>query len=138
MFERVHPLKQTPRGPRPFPTLYWLVDPTLLRAISDLERRGSIAGFAARVGSEPAFAAAVERDHRRYAARRWALLSPAERRLAEAAGFAAALRDRGVGGAGDPAAVKCLHAHAAHALADRAAGEAPNAIGAEVLHACGA
>ena len=137
VFERVFPIKETPKGPRPFPTLYWLLDPALLHAISDLERRGAIASFAERVAADPAFAAAVRRDHRRYAAERWALLSGADRLRVAAAGFTAALRDRGVGGAGDDAAVKCLHAHAAHALADRAAGREPNAIGAEVLDAVG-
>ena len=137
-FERVHPLRETRRGPRPFPTLYWLRDPALLHAISDLERRGAIAGYAERIAADPVFRATVATDHARYAAERWALLTDADRARCAALGFTAALRDRGVAGAADPAAVKCLHAHAAHALADRAAGRPENAIGAEVLGRLGA
>lgn len=132
-FERVFPLKQTAAGPRPFPTLYWLTAPDLLRAISDLERRGRIAELVARVEADAAFRAAVASDHRRYARERWALLDAPARERVAAHGFTAALRDRGVGGAAHPEAVKCLHAHAAHALADRAADRPQNVIGAEVL-----
>ncbi len=136
-FERVHPLKQTKNGPRPFPTLFWLTDPVLLRAVSDLERLGAIAGFIERVGTDGGFRTSVAADHARYAAERWSLLGAAARATVEELGFTAALRDRGVGGASNPEAVKCLHAHAAHALADRAASRAENVIGAEVLQRCG-
>lgn len=132
-FERVCPLKQTAHGPRPFPTLYWLRDPALIHALSDLERRGTIAELVARVQSDQAFRDAVRGDHARYAAERWSLLGEGGRAEAERLGFAAALRDRGVGGAACHTAVKCLHAHAAHALADRAAGRTENVIGAEAI-----
>ena len=135
-FERVHPLRDTRRGPRPFPTLFWLTDPGLLHAISDLERRGAIAGFARRIGADAGFRAAVAADHERYAAERWKRLTLDEQVAVETLGFTAALRHRGVGGAAHPEAVKCLHAHAAHALADRAARRPENVIGAEVLERC--
>ena len=101
-FERVHPLKETKNGPRPFPTLYWLTDPALLRAVSDLERLGAIAGFIERVGTDSGFRSSVAADHARYAAERWGLLDDAARIVVAESGFAVALRDRGVGGAATP------------------------------------
>jgi hypothetical protein len=48
------------------------------------------------------------------------------------------LRERGVGGVADFTKIKCLHAHVAHALADRAAGsDVVNHVGQSTLHTLG-
>jgi hypothetical protein len=95
--------------------------------VSDLERQGWIALFEQRIAEDADFRERVHDDHRRYAVRRWSLLSSAEVSICEQAGFVEALRDRGVGGTACFDHVKCLHAHVAHSLADR------NTIGRAVL-----
>jgi len=120
-FESVYPLRRG-RGGRlePFPTRYWLTDPGLCHALADLERRGTIRAVEADARRDRALLAALADDHARYAAARWAALTPGDRAAAEAAGLAGAVRDRGVGGVADFTTVKCLHAHVAHHLADPA------------------
>lgn len=102
--------------------------------MADLERQGWVKRLETLVEQDETFAAAVAADHGRYAAARWALLSEAQLEAIEALGWTAALRDVGVGGVADASRIKCLHAHVAHALADRAAGaERVNVVGAWAL-----
>ncbi|MEM1444849.1 MAG: DUF501 domain-containing protein [Planctomycetota bacterium] len=134
----VHPLKQIGDRVEPFPTMLWLRDGGLHRSIADLERRGSIKQLERRVVDDQAFAAALSADHRRYAAARWAMLDAEQREFVAEQGWVEALRDRGVGGVADFTKVKCLHAHVAHALTDRAAGsDVVNAVGAWALERIG-
>ncbi len=79
----------------PMPTRFWLVDPDLRAAVSNLEAEGGVRAAAAAV--DPA---RLARAHERYAAARDALI-PAGRTGPRPTG--------GVGGA--RAGVKCLHAH---------------------------
>ncbi|MEM8781295.1 MAG: DUF501 domain-containing protein [Planctomycetota bacterium] len=133
-FEVVHPLGGVDGKGEPFPTLYWLCDEALRRAVADLERCGWIKRLEEKARADAAFAAALAADHRRYAAARWAMLDKDQRAACEGRGWGAALRDRGVGGVADFTKVKCLHAHVAHALADRASdSEVVNAVGAWAL-----
>ncbi len=108
----VEDLPYDPAG-RPFPTLFYCTCPTLVAAVSALESAGGVAAFETRLEREPdlpdSLAAAV-----RYTRRR-------RRDLVRRRGLAtldagASLRT-GVGGVADPRRLKCLHAHAAHALA---------------------
>ncbi len=85
----------------PMPTRYWLVDPDLCRAVSQLESAGGVR--AAKAAVDPAELAAA---HRAYAAERDAALRPAH----------SGPRPHG-GVGGTRAGVKCLHAHYAHHLA---------------------
>jgi hypothetical protein len=85
----------------PLPTAYWLVDPTLYRAVSRLEAEGGVR--AARAEIDPDAIAAV---HARYAAERDRAI-PADRPGPRPFG--------GVGGT--RVGVKCLHAHYAYWLA---------------------
>ncbi len=85
----------------PMPTRWWLVDPDLLRRVSQLESTGGIRRANAEVPED-----AVAHAHRRYAQERNDLISP------EHAG------PRPSGGvAGTRIGVKCLHAHYAWFLA---------------------
>ncbi len=101
----------------PFPTLYWLTCPVLLKRASMLESAGwmqEITGELERSGTLRArFAASIER----YRARR----DEHER-----------IEDSGSTPGGGPDRVKCLHAHLAHQLAG---GENP--VGARTLAATG-
>ena len=99
----------------PFPTLFYATCPTLVQALSRLEDGGGVREWSARVGREPELLASL-RDAERYERRR---------RRTLAARCAATPRDGGaslaLGVAGvrrrDRTDLKCLHAHAAHALA---------------------
>ena len=98
---------------RPFPTLFYLTCPTLVAAVSRLESDGGVQAWSARLPAEPALARAVA-----------AAATAARRRRRELVGrYALTMVDggasltAGVGGLGDVRAVKCLHAHVAHALA---------------------
>ncbi len=98
---------------RPFPTLFWATCPSLVAAVSLLESAGGVRRF-------EALAADDEQLHRSLLA---ATAYERRRRRALAARSAAPQRDggaslaTGIGGVARPAALKCLHAHAAHALA---------------------
>ncbi|MCX6371848.1 MAG: DUF501 domain-containing protein [Actinobacteria bacterium] len=100
-------------GGRPFPTLFYLTCPTLVAAVSRLESDGGVRAWCARTAAEPALARAVvaasssSRRRRRDLVRRYDL----------AMVDGGASLTAGVGGVGDVRAVKCLHAHVAHALA---------------------
>ncbi len=121
--QRMHPL----RAGKPFPTLYWLTDAPLDRAVAGLERLGWITRFEQRIAEDPAFRQVVHEDHKRYALERWSMLTLEEQADCAAQGYVEALRDRGVGGTANPDRVKCLHAHVAHALSSH------NTLGNAVL-----
>ena len=100
-------------GGRPFPTLFYLTCPTLVAALSRLESDGGVQAWSARLAAKPALARAVgaaasaARRRRRELVRRYDLAMVDD----------GASLTTGVGGVGDVRAVKCLHAHVAHALA---------------------
>ena len=101
----------------PFPTLFWLTCPLLVKRASRLESDGRMAlmteQLSADVRLKKRFSAAIAR----YRTRR-AELEPIE--------------DAGAPPGGGPDRVKCLHAHLAQQLADP-----PNPIGAQTLAAAG-
>jgi hypothetical protein len=107
----VEDLPYDDRG-RPFPTLFYATCPTLVAAVGALESAGGVRRLAALL-DDPLIAAglraavAYERRRRATLARRYGLP------MLDAG---VALRT-GIGGVADHRAVKCLHAHAAHALA---------------------
>lgn len=88
-------LRNAPRDlrGRPFPTREWLLDRRLHVAVSRLEAEGGVRALE----SDPGMAPHLADAHRRHA-----VLHDGYR----------------VAGAGDPAHVKCLHAHLAFALAE--------------------
>ena len=100
----------------PFPTLFYLTCPRLVSAIGTLEASGLMREMTERLRADPTLAAAYERAHEAYLARREALGSVPE--------------IAGVSAGGMPARVKCLHVLAGQALAE---GEGVNPLGDEVL-----
>jgi hypothetical protein len=108
---------------KPFPTLFWLVDPELNYRIDAEEAGGLIARLQARVDSDLGLQQAMQRDHRDYIALRAGYLSAATRAQLEARGFTDALTRRGIGGIADFSRIRCLHTwYAAHLVV-------PNTIG---------
>ncbi len=98
----------------PFPTLYYLTCPRAASAIGRLESSGVMREMTARLRSDDELAAAYQRAHDSYLARRDAI---------EPLGTA-------VTAGGMPTRVKCLHVLVAHALA---AGPGVNPLGDEAL-----
>jgi hypothetical protein len=114
----------------PFPTRYWLTCPLAHRRLARIEAQGGVRAAQAKVDADPAFKAALEAAHARYARDRDA--APYGERPAGKALYgerpAGGHRPRG-GVGGSSGGVKCLHAH----YADFAAGN-DNPIGRD-LHA---
>lgn len=82
----------------PFPTMYWLTCPWLVQAIDRIEAAGGVRRYSEAASADPRLARSLARAN-------------AEQRK---------LRpelDAGIGGSRRPGSVKCLHAHAAFALA---------------------
>ncbi len=109
-----HPID--PEG-HPFPTLFWLTCPVLVRRISHQEAAGRMAELGGRLERDARFKRRFASAIARYRARR---------------DTHAHIRDAGVPPGGGPDRVKCLHAHAAHELADP-----PNPVGALALESAG-
>lgn len=95
----------------PFPTTYYLTCRHLVAALSRLEAAGGVERWSEAVAADPELAASLERATRDQADARRALALGATGRDG---GASLAL---GIGGSHNPRQLKCLHAHAAYALA---------------------
>lgn len=98
---------------RPFPTLFYATCPTLVAAVGAVESGGGVRRFAERLRDEDDLARSVTA----------AVGYARRRRRALAAAYGLSMLDggaslhTGIGGVADARTLKCLHAHAAHALA---------------------
>jgi hypothetical protein len=104
----------------PFPTTFYLTCPRAASRIGSLEGSGLMREMEARLGEDPALAAAYAAAHARYLAARGELGSVPE--------------IDGVSAGGMPDRVKCLHVLAAQSLAQ---GRGVNPLGDEVLDELG-
>ncbi|HEY2937830.1 MAG TPA: DUF501 domain-containing protein [Gaiellaceae bacterium] len=91
----------------PFPTTYYLTCPHLVARIARLEAAGGVEEWTARTREEGELAESLARANDEQRALRREL----------AAGREHPSLELGVGGAGRDGSLKCLHAHAAYALA---------------------
>ncbi len=108
---------------KPFPTLYWLIDPDLCLRIDREEARGRIAELQARVDADPKLLQAMAEDHRRHIAHRESFLGATERALLEERGQWDALATRGIGGIADFSRIRCLHTwYASHLVQENTIG----------------
>ena len=94
---------------RPFPTLFWLVDPALCYRIDRSEAGGLIKQFQQRIDRESKLQSDMRDDHEAYIALREKCMRPEIRQRLEALGFSKALVTKGVGGIGDFTRIRCLH-----------------------------
>jgi uncharacterized protein len=85
-------------GGEPFPTTFYLTCPWLVAAVSRVEAAGGVERFSQAAAEDPALGASLER-------------ADAEQRRIRPE------LDVGIAGTHDPSKLKCLHAHAAFALA---------------------
>ena len=95
----------------PFPTTYYLTCPHLVAAIARLEAAGGVERWSEEVERDPELAADLERAT---AEQRRIRRELADGRVGRDGGSSLEL---GIGGSGNPRRLKCLHAHAAYALA---------------------
>lgn len=100
---------------KPFPTLFWLVDPDLCYRIDRAEAGGLIKRLQRRVDADAALQAALREDNLAHIRLRDSYLDDATRRRLDALGFAGVLEHKGIGGIGDFCRIRCLHTwYAAH------------------------
>jgi uncharacterized protein len=99
------------RDGEPFPTTYYLTCPHLVAALARVEAAGGVERWSSAAEDDPALTAslAVATEEQRAVRRE---LAGARRGRDDGASL-----DLGIGGSGNPARLKCLHAHAAFALA---------------------
>jgi hypothetical protein len=112
-FGRPAVTEQSPYGPdgEPFPTTYYVTCRALVAAISRLEAAGGVERWTAEVAADPVLAdSRAEADEQSRRIRRGLADGTTGR-------DGGASLDLGVGGAGRTGSLKCLHAHAAYALA---------------------
>jgi hypothetical protein len=105
--------EQSPYSPdgEPFPTTYYVTCPYLVAAISRLEAAGGVERFTALADSDPELAAScAAADEEQARVRRELAAGTTGRDGGASLGL-------GVGGSGRGGSLKCLHAHAAFALA---------------------
>ena len=96
----------------PFPTMYYLTCPALVAAVARVEAAGGVERWSDAVEHEPELAADLARataEQRRL--RRELAAGPTGR-------DGGSSLDLGIGGSANPRRLKCLHAHAAYALAN--------------------
>lgn len=95
----------------PFPTTYYLTCPHLVAAIARVEAAGGVERWRAAATRQPELAASLERAN--------AIQRELRRELAggHAGPDGGASLELGIGGSACPSRLKCLHAHAAFALA---------------------
>lgn len=95
----------------PFPTTYYLTCPQLVAAVARLEAGGGVERWSEQVSRDPELAADLERA------------TDEQRRIRHELAAGRTGRDHGsslelgIGGSANPRRLKCLHAHAAYALA---------------------
>jgi uncharacterized protein len=97
----------------PFPTLFWLTCPVLIKRASRLESEGRMTELSEKLLRDDAMRGRLEEAIEQYLGRR---------------DSHEVLPDAGAPQGGGPDRVKCLHAHLAHELAD-----GPNPVGATTL-----
>lgn len=86
----------------PFPTLYWLTCPILVKRVSGLEADGAMADLTERLAEDGALRSRLAEAIDRYRKRR---------------ATHGSIEESGGPPGGGPERVKCLHAHAAHEVA---------------------
>lgn len=100
---------------KPFPTLYWLVDPALNYRIDGDEARGLIAVLQSKLDDDAALQAAMSADHRQHIADRNRFMDDVQRARVAELGFTDVFETRGIGGIADFTRIRCLHTwYAAH------------------------
>lgn len=108
---------------KPFPTLFWLVDPQLCYRIDRVEAAGLIRQLQQRIDGEPALRERMAEDHRAHISLREQYMSARVRRRLAELGYVDVFANKGIGGIADFGRIRCLHTwYAAHLVV-------PNTVG---------
>lgn len=108
---------------KPFPTLFWLVDPDLSYRIDGEEATGLIARLQQQIDDDPQLQEQMAADHSRYIQLRRAFMSDTERERVESLGFTDVFEHKGIGGIADFTRIRCLHTwYAAHLVESNTVG----------------
>jgi uncharacterized protein len=99
------------RDGEPFPTTYYLTCPYLVAALARLEAAGGVERWSRAAEGDSTLVASLHAATEEQRSVRRELAGSRRGRDAGAS------LDLGIGGSGNPARLKCLHAHAAYALA---------------------
>jgi hypothetical protein len=117
---------------KPFPTVFWLIDPALCLAIDRLEAAGCIAKLQQVVNDSAELRAQMCIDHEKHRAVRAATMTLTERELLESSGMIEAFTSRGIGGIQGSDRIRCLHTwYAAHCVQSNAVGDMIDGLLAE-------
>ena len=108
---------------KPFPTLFWLLDPQLCYRIDQVEAAGLIKQLQQRIDADPQLQRTMVDDHRAYISLREGYMSALVRQRLDELGFGAVLATKGIGGIADFTRIRCLHTwYGAHLVV-------PNTVG---------
>ena len=108
---------------KPFPTMFWLLDPTLCYRIDRVEATGLIKQLQQRIDAEPGLQASMREDHQAHMALRDEYMSAAVRQRLAELGYTDVFCSKGIGGIADFTRIRCLHTwYAAHLVE-------PNTVG---------
>jgi len=109
---------------KPFPTLFWLIDPELGYRIDQVEAAGLIKQLQQKIDASPELQQAMRADHRAHILLRESFIEDDLRQRLQALGFGEVLAGKGIGGIADFTRIRCLHTwYAAHLVV-------PNTVGA--------
>ncbi len=108
---------------KPFPTLFWLLDPDLCYRIDQAEAGGLIGRLQQRIDADPILQAAMREDHQAHIQLRREYMSDEVRARLTELGFDEVFAHKGIGGIADFSRIRCLHTwYAAHLVV-------PNTVG---------
>ena len=108
---------------KPFPTLYWLIDPDLCYRIDQVEATGLIKQLQLRIDGDPELQCSMRDEHQAYIKLREDYMTPEIRQRLAALGFDKVFDSKGIGGIADFSRIRCLHTwYGAHLVA-------PNTVG---------
>jgi hypothetical protein len=109
---------------KPFPTLFWLIDPVLCYRIDQAEANGLIKQLQQTIDESPELQQAMGEDHRAHIALRETFMGDPIKQRLQQLGFQEVLSGKGIGGIADFTRIRCLHTwYAAHLVV-------PNTVGA--------
>ncbi|MFT4518264.1 MAG: hypothetical protein ACI9JM_000645 [Halioglobus sp.] len=103
---------------KPFPTLYWLIDPDICYRIDQAEAGGLIKAFQQRVDEGTELQKAMREDHQKHIQQRQTYMSVEIEQKLKTLNYGSVMATKGIGGIGDFSRIRCLHTwYGAHLVA---------------------
>ena len=108
---------------KPFPTLFWLIDPALCYRIDQVEAVGLIKQFQRQIDQDPELQSRMRIDHQAHTKLRQGYMTDSIRQRLVELNFEEVFTSKGIGGIADFTRIRCLHTwYAAHLVV-------PNTVG---------